>query len=126
MPERARRLDCAHARAHRGGVRRNEWRGSPHARGMAPGRPAPRNGGALLLSAAHAPFGSAADSLARRFGVDMSTGYTFDPAHADSSLHNPSCLVYSTANGLLGEHAITRGRDSTERVRRIIAFTGQS
>jgi hypothetical protein len=83
-------------------------------------------GGALLLIADHAPFGTSAETLAQRFGVSMSKGYTIDSTHADPESGNPSVLVYSRANGLLGDHAITRGRDSTERVGRIMAFTGQS
>ncbi len=83
-------------------------------------------GGALLLIADHAPFGTSAESLAQRFGVSMSKGYTIDSTHAVPEAASSSFLVYSRANGLLGDHAITRGRDSTERVGRIIAFTGQS
>ena len=85
-----------------------------------------RAGGALLLIADHAPFGTSAETLAQRFGVSMGKGYTIDSTHADPESRNPSCLVYSRANGLLGDHTITRGRDSTERVARVIAFTGQS
>lgn len=85
-----------------------------------------RAGGALLLIADHAPFGTSAETLAQRFGVSMSKGYTIDSTHAEPGSGNPSTLVYSRANGLLGDHAITRGRDSTERVARVIAFTGQS
>ncbi len=83
-------------------------------------------GGSLLLIADHAPFGAAAEILARRFGVGMSGGFTLDSAHAEPGAGGPSILVYSRANGLLGDHPITRGRDSTERIRRVIAFTGQS
>jgi len=85
-----------------------------------------RDGGALLLIADHAPMGAAAENLGRRFGVDMSKGYTIDPAHADSVSGNPSCIVYTRENGMLRDDPITRGRDSTERVGRVIAFTGQS
>ena len=85
-----------------------------------------RAGGALLLIADHAPFGTSAESLAQRFGVSMNKGYTIDSTHADPESGNPSCLVYSRANGLLADHAITCGRDSTEQVSRVIAFTGQS
>jgi hypothetical protein len=85
-----------------------------------------RAGGALLLIADHAPFGTSAEALAQRFGVSMSKGYTIDSTHADPESGNPGCLVYSRANGLLRDHAITRGRDSTERLGRVIAFTGQS
>lgn len=85
-----------------------------------------RDGGALLLIADHAPFGTSAQALAQRFGVSMSTGYTIDSTHADPESGNPSWIVYSRDNGLLRDHAVTRGRDSTERIGRIIAFTGQS
>jgi hypothetical protein len=85
-----------------------------------------RSGGALLLIADHAPFGTSAEALAQRFGVSMSKGYTIDSTHADPESGNAGNLVYSRANGLLRDHAITRGRDSTERVGRVIAFTGQS
>jgi hypothetical protein len=83
-------------------------------------------GGALLLIADHAPFGAAAADLAARFGVDMSQGYTADSAHADPVWGNPTVLLYTREDGLLAEHPITAGRDSSERVRRVVAFTGQS
>ncbi len=83
-------------------------------------------GGALLFIADHAPFGSAAEILAKRLGVDMSKGFTVDPANSDKELNNPGIIVYSRENHLLAEHSITNGRNSSERLNRIIAFTGQS
>ena len=85
-----------------------------------------RDGGALLLIADHAPFGTAAEILSAKFGVAMSKGYTVDSLHADTETRNPGVLVYSRENGTLMDHPITLGRDSSERVNRIIAFTGQS
>jgi hypothetical protein len=82
-----------------------------------------RGGGALLLIADHAPFGQAAYDLAIRFGVEMGAGFAFDPQNSEG---NPTILVFSRANGLLGDHPVTRGRDESERVRRVVAFTGQS
>jgi hypothetical protein len=82
-----------------------------------------RTGGALLLIADHAPFGSAAHELALRFGVDMGRSYVFDPRHSDG---NPTVLVFSTDNGLLGEHPVLSGRSAAERVQRVVSFTGQS
>ena len=81
-------------------------------------------GGSLLLITDHAPMGSAAESLARRFGVDMSKGATIDESH--SAEGRPAALVFSQANKLLGDHAITRGRDASERISRVQTFTGQS
>lgn len=85
-----------------------------------------KSGGALLLIADHAPMGAAAEILARRFGVDMSKGYTIDPVHQDTVSQNPGCIVYTRLSGMLRDHPITDGRDSTERVNVVIAFTGQS
>ena len=85
-----------------------------------------RNGGALLLVADQTPFGSAAEILAKRLGIDMSKGYTVDPANAAKEENNASVIVYSRENHLLAEHAISSGRNEAERVNRVIVFTGQS
>lgn len=85
-----------------------------------------RGGGALLFIADHAPFGAAAEILAKRLGVDMSKGFTEDPANADPESKITSVIVYSRQNHLLADHPITNGRNDSERVNRIIAFTGQS
>ena len=91
-----------------------------------------RNGGNLLLIADHYPLGSAAENLAKRFGVDMSRGFTNDSVHFDSSsftqspVSGKSQLVFSRTNGLLGQHPVLEGRDSSERINRVITFTGQS
>lgn len=85
-----------------------------------------KNGGALLLIADHAPFGGAAESLAKLFGVEMGKGYAFDPENYLKEMGSPSILVFSRENKLLLDHAITRGRNDNEKVSRVIAFTGQS
>lgn len=81
-------------------------------------------GGALFLIADHVPMGAAAQTLAARFGVIMRSGYTIDPELGDHD--NPSFVTYTEGRGLNVNHPIMRGRDSTERVRRVLAFTGQS
>jgi hypothetical protein len=81
-------------------------------------------GGSLLLVTDHAPMGSAALSLAKKFGVEMSTGATFDPQN--SAEDRPASLMFTLANKLLADHPITRGRDESERVTRVRTFTGQS
>jgi hypothetical protein len=85
-----------------------------------------RGGGALLFIADHAPFGSAAEILAKHLGIDMSKGFTFDPANSDKASNNPGIIVYSRENHLLVDHSITSGRNTSERVNRIMTFTGQS
>jgi hypothetical protein len=82
-----------------------------------------KGGGALLLIADHAPFGSAASALGTKLGVDMSKGYTFDAANSGGA---PSFLVFSRENKLLGPHPIVDGRNEKERVNKVLSFTGQS
>ena len=83
-----------------------------------------KGGGALLLIADHAPFGGAASELAKSFGVDMSKGYTFDPANSVAG--NPTLLIFSRENKLLANHPIAEGRNETERINLVRSFTGQS
>lgn len=85
-----------------------------------------RNGGALLFAADHPPFGSAAEILAKKLGVDMSKGHTMDPANSDKESGDPGIIVYTRENKLLAEHAITNGRSNAELVNRVAAFGGQS
>ena len=82
-----------------------------------------KGGGSLLFITDHAPMGSAAECLAKRFGVDMSKGATADPANSEGG---DTSLVFTRQNRLLGDHPITRGRDDSERVARIQTFTGTS
>lgn len=82
-------------------------------------------GGSLLLIADHAPFGTTAERLSNRFGVDMSKGYTSDEANYAPG-GNKGWLVFSRDNQLLGDHPITNGRSDAEKLKRIVSFTGQS
>lgn len=81
-----------------------------------------RNGGKLLLIADHTPFGAAAEGLAVRFGVQMGTGYAF--ALTDGGANLTTNLVYPAE--AFGDHPIFAGRDASERVESVTAFTGQS
>ena len=85
-----------------------------------------KQGGSLLLIADHAPYGSAMDSLAVRFGVDFGEGKTFDTRRVEPETGNLGCILFTRALGLLGDHPIMRGRDKTERIDRVATFTGQS
>lgn len=85
-----------------------------------------RGGGSLLLIADHAPMGAANQVLAKRFDVDMSKMFTVDPENSDKESQNPSFIIYTRESGRLVDHPITRGRNASERVNKVIAFTGQS
>jgi hypothetical protein len=85
-----------------------------------------RGGGALLFVADGTPFGSAAEILAKKLGVEMSKGHTTDPANSDKESNDPLVMVYSRENHLLLEHPITNGRNHAERADRVMIFNGQS
>lgn len=81
-------------------------------------------GGSLLLITDLYPTGSAAQNLAQRFGVEMSKGYTEDPANHVSN--TPGVLLFTRESGLVGQHPITDGRNPQERINRVITYAGQS
>ena len=83
-------------------------------------------GGALFLIADEAPFGGAAENLAKRFNIDMSKGTTRDPANHEKESGDQTWIVYSRDNKLLLDHPITAGRSDAEKINRVIAFAGQS
>lgn len=85
-----------------------------------------RQGGALLLIIDHEPTGAANAALARRFGVDLSNGWVEDPDSAHHWAGCRGCLRFTRRNQLLGEHPITAGQDSAERILGVISAVGQS
>jgi hypothetical protein len=85
-----------------------------------------RSGGSLLLVADHSPMGAANQILAQRFAVDMSKSYTSDPENYVKESENRGLIVYTRESGRLVDHPITRGRDPSEQVNKVVAFTGQS
>jgi hypothetical protein len=78
-------------------------------------------GGSLLLITDHQPFGTAAATLAGRFGVDMSEGVASDTAN-----ETKDGLLFGRDKGLVADHPVTLGRDESEKVNRVLTFTGQS
>jgi len=85
-----------------------------------------RRGGSLLLITDHEPTGAAARNLAKRFGLEMSNGTTMDSAPDNHMKGCNGCLRFTRENGLLGDHPLTRGRDSSELIRGIENGVGQS
>ena len=83
-------------------------------------------GGSLLLITDHFPFGEAVKDLAAPLGVQFSGGMTFDPVHHDVATGDDSRLEFSRENGLLASHPVTDGRMESERVNRVVTFTGQA
>jgi len=79
-----------------------------------------RSGGSLFLIADHAPFANAVRPLAEAFGVDLGGGYAAVP---DRGRINSQIQYRGRA---LGQHPIVQGRNGSERLRAVTAFTGQS
>jgi hypothetical protein len=82
-------------------------------------------GGSLLLATDHWPVGAAMAPLGERFGVEMSRGVVSDLAHAEPAL-SESHIVFTRESGLLLDHPISNGRTPSERVGRVLSFSGQS
>ena len=88
-----------------------------------------KGGGGLLLVTDHYPTSVAARSLAQRFGVKLSSGWTDDPNNRRTLPgYGPvfGHLVFSLENGLLPEHPITRGADEDEKIEGVSTVTGGS
>ena len=82
------------------------------------------DGGRALIVADHAPAATAARRLAQAFGVEMTTWWAEDSGHSVEG--NLATLVFSREHGLLGDHAILRGRSDAEQINRVMTFTGQA
>lgn len=79
-----------------------------------------RDGGSLLLIADHMPFPGAVAAIAKAFDVTFSNGFAF-PVEDQSSP-----IVFSRDAGALADHAVSRGRDETERIAKVATFTGSA
>ena len=78
-----------------------------------------RRGGALLLIVDHMPAPGAIETLASAFGAQWSNGYAQDPKSG-------GLIVFKRSDGSLGEHAITNGRNSAERIDQVTTFAGSA
>ena len=85
-----------------------------------------RRGGSLLLITDHEPAASAAEPLMSRFNVGSSRNFAIDEENYFTLTAWAGNLVFSRERGLIADHPITNGRDSSERVSRILTFGGQS
>jgi hypothetical protein len=77
-------------------------------------------GGSLLLIADHLPFGGASADLAAAFGILLTNSYATDAACGADE------FVFRRADGTLGDHPITRGRNARERIDFVRTFTGEA
>ena len=83
-------------------------------------------GGSLLLIADHYPFGSAVADLSGKFGVIMNKGEVYDSLNYDTTSTDKAQLIFSVENKLLPDSPIRTGKQTDEKVKKVITFTGQS
>ena len=83
-------------------------------------------GGSLLLISDNAPFSAAIAKLSKRFNVELTEGYTIDTSKYSKDGEDQSELLFTRDDGLLGEHPINSGRDTAERINRVISYSGTS
>jgi hypothetical protein len=79
-----------------------------------------KDGGRLWLIADHMPFPGAAGLLAAQFGILMGNGFALDPTTGDGRMR------FLRSDASLADHPITRGRNPSERIDSVVAFTGQA
>lgn len=77
-----------------------------------------RSGGKLFLLADHMPFPGAAESLASRFGFEMTNSFAFDKRK-----RNPEYFV--RADSSLNSNSVTNGILPYQRIDTVVTFTGQ-
>lgn len=85
-----------------------------------------QHGGSLSLIADHAPIGDAAQQMAQSFGVTLGNNFVFDTTPENFTRDDVTQLVFSDTNHLLGSSPIMQGRSESERLHRLVAFTGES
>ena len=78
-----------------------------------------RRGGSLFLIVDHMPMPGANEKLAAAFGVRFSNGFALVP-----NVNAP--LIFKRADGLLADHAVTKGRSKEERIDAVATFTGSA
>ena len=83
-------------------------------------------GGALLLVSDHLPYSAAMSELCKRFGVELTKGFTIETLHYNKDSNDQTELVFTREEKLVQDHAITRGRNATEQINKIITFSGTS
>ncbi len=79
-----------------------------------------KDGGSLFLIADHMPFPGAAGPLAAEFGILMGNGFALESGTESGRMR------FIRSDGSLTDHPITRGRDATESIDSVIAYTGQA
>ncbi len=84
-------------------------------------------GGSLFLIADHMPFPGAAEKLAAAFGFTFYNGFAMRKGIADNGPGNALQVpdIFTPGNGLI-DGPITKGRNASEKITSVRAFTGQA
>lgn len=79
------------------------------------------NGGSMLVAMDESPFARGSRGLVGRFGIRLHDDLVVDLGHSDG---DPSRLVFSRENRLLGRHPIVDGFADAPPVNRVVTFGG--
>jgi hypothetical protein len=77
-------------------------------------------GGSLWLIADHMPFAGAAGLLAAEYGILMGNGFALNGETLDGR------ICFKRSDGTFAKHPITEGRNPSEHIDSVTAFTGQA
>lgn len=83
-----------------------------------------KSGRSLFLIADHMPFPGAAEKLAARFGARFKNGFALEETEA-GQLKGGATVFRRDGNGI-APHAITEGREKSERINQVASFTGSA
>lgn len=88
------------------------------------------DGGSLLIVFDHMPVAGAAQELCGAFGIEVSNGYAVNASQLEDlsapTIARAGSVVFDRADGSLESHAITDGRDPSERIDRAATYVGSA
>lgn len=82
------------------------------------------NGGSMLVAADPQPYARGVRGLTTALGIGVREGLTVDVGHSEG--REPSWLVFSRENDLIGVHPIVDGFPGAPPVNRVVAFGGHA
>ena len=82
-------------------------------------------GGSLLLIADHMPLAGAAEAMGKAFGLSWNNGFAMDAPGSGTAAAGPFRFTPEGPHRL-GSHAVTEGRDPSERITAVATFTGSA
>jgi hypothetical protein len=80
----------------------------------------------MLLVTDYSPTSKSAAKLAVLFGITLRDGWVVEPVTHDTLSRRWGFILFSRDDGQLPDDPITRGRNESERLTRVLTFSGQA